>query len=254
LLPSFLSGEAMLKSERWDGALFVAYIGLIWLGMIMGFGSDIVRHVQNHVRPYPFIVHIHAVIFIVWLAAFTVQIALIRKGHVAIHRQLGIGIAIGAGVLLIVGPLTAWLVQRHDYNTGSSDPAFFSAQLGDIFAFAGLIAAGIGFRKDVATHKRLMLLAVLALSTAGFSRWLGGLTGSLITFGHWGQFGPTFLIMYLPNDLLILGMGAYDLITRRHLLSAWIWGATWIFTWQAFEIGLYLTPAWAPVARWLLGH
>ncbi|WP_332854548.1 hypothetical protein [Duganella sp. S19_KUP01_CR8] len=238
-----------------DGALFLAYIALIWIGMVLGFGGEIARHVKNNEPPYPVILHVHSAVFVTWLIAFTAQILLIRTGKPASHRRLGIAMTFGVGVLAIVGPWTAYAVQNLNFGTSRSDPAFFSVQLGDVIGFVGLSIAAIILRKQAAAHKRLMLLAILQLSTAGFSRWLGNSIGSAYPFGYWGQsFWATFLILHLTNDMLALGIGVYDLRTRGRLHPAYVAGLAWGFGWQVLHVSLYLTPAWLPVAKWLLGR
>lgn len=238
-----------------DGALFLIYIGLIWAGMVFGFGGEIARHIRNNEPPYPMILHVHSTVFVTWLVAFTAQILLIRTARPALHRRLGVAMTFGIGLLAIVGPLTAYTIHNLNFGTPRSDPAFFSVQLGDVIGFAGLSVAAIVLRRQPAAHKRLMLLAILQLSTAGFSRWLGNSIGSAYPFGYWGQsFWATFLILHLTNDVLALGIGAYDLLTRGRLHAAYVAGLAWSLGWQAIHVSLYLTPAWLPVARWLLGH
>ena len=238
-----------------DGALFLIYIALIWIGMLLGFGGEIARHIKNNDPPYPMILHVHSAVFVTWLLAFTAQIVLIRAGKPALHRRLGVGMAFGVGVLAVVGLLTAYTIQNLNFGTPRSDPAFFSVQLGDVIGFVGLSVAAIVLRKRVAAHKRLMLLAILQLSTAGFSRWLGGAIGAAYPFGYWGQsFWATFLILHLTNDVLALGIGAYDLLTRGRLHPAYVAGLAWSFGWQVTHVSLYLWPAWLPVAKMLLGH
>lgn len=245
------TGSAFAPTHSWEGALFVAYVTAIWMGVVAGFGPKI----GNHDTPVHLIVHVHALVFVAWLAGFTAQIVYVRTDRVDLHRRLGSLLAYGIGVLIVMGPLTAWVVQREAFGTAQSDPAFFAVQLGDVIAFAGLSLAGIWFRKHAAAHKRLMLLAVLQLSTAGFARALGGFTGSIIHFGDWGSsFWQTFFVLHLTNDLMVLGMGAFDLATRGRLHPAYLWGAAWGIGWQVVHVALYLAPAWKPVAVWLLGH
>lgn len=238
-----------------DGLLFLTYIGLIWIGMVLGFGGEIARHLRNGDPPYPAILHVHSVVFVTWLVAFTAQILFIRAGNTALHRRLGVAMAYGVGVLVIVGPLTAYTMQNLNFGTPRSDPAFFSVQLGDVIGFAGLSIAAIVLRKRVAAHKRLMLLAILQLSTAGFARWLGGSIGAAYPFGYWGQsFWATFLTLHLTNDILALGMGVHDLLTRGRVHPAYVAGLVWSLGWQVLHVSLYLWPAWLPVAKTLLGH
>lgn len=255
LTQSLQPRRGFAPSHPADGALFLIYIALVWLGMLFGFGGEIARHIKNNDPPYPMILHVHSAVFVTWLVAFTAQILFIRMNKPALHRRLGVAMCFGVGALAIVGPLTAWTIQNLNAGTPRGDPAFFSVQLGDVIGFVGLSVAAIVLRKQGAAHKRLMLLAILQLSTAGFARWLGGTIGAAQPFGNWGQsFWATFLILHLTNDLLALGIGVFDLLTRGRLHPAYLAGLAWSFGWQVIHVSLYLSPAWLPVAKWLLGQ
>jgi hypothetical protein len=234
----------------WDRSFFLAYLALIWLGIGMGFGSDVVHHVQTHERAYPLIVHFHAAAFMGWLLLFSTQIFLIRAGRPAVHRKLGFAMIGLAVVMVLIGPATAYVVQRADFGTPRSDPAFVAIQLTDMTAFAGLIAAAVLLRKDAPAHKRLTLLSVLFIADAGYARWLGGPVTHAFGTGWWANYAS----LYLATDLLILGMGAYDLVTRRRLHPAWIGGVAWGASQHLLANTLYFTPGWKPVALALIGH
>jgi len=66
--------RAFAPSHPADGALFLIYITLIWIGMVLGFGREIARHIANHEPPYPAILHVHSAVFVTWLVAFTVPL------------------------------------------------------------------------------------------------------------------------------------------------------------------------------------
>ena len=247
--------NAFAPAHPADGVLYLAYIALIWVGMVIGFGRGIAKHIESNAPPYPMILHVHSAVFVTWLVAFTAQILLIRAAKPALHRRLGVAMAFGVGVLAIVGPLTAYIIHNLNWGTPQSDPAFLSVLLFDVIGFVGLCVAAFVLRKQPAAHKRLMMLAILQLSTAGFARWLGGPIGAAYPFGYWGQsFWATFLILHLTNDLLALGIGVHDLLTRGRLHPAYVIGLVWSFGWQVIHVSLYLAPAWLPVAKWLLGH
>jgi hypothetical protein len=59
---------------------------------------------------------------------------------------------------------------------------------------------------------------------------------------------------YLGVTLLVLGIGVYDLVTRRRLHPAYVLGAIWILSWQFIAKWLYVSPWWKVVSLRLLGH
>jgi uncharacterized membrane protein YozB (DUF420 family) len=236
--------------NRWDHDFFLVWVLLVWVGIVMGFGKDIIHHFQSHEAAYPLIVHFHAAVFVSFLVLLTTQVFLIRNNRPDIHRKLGIAGFCLAAVMLVLGPATAIVMQRAQFGTPDSDPSFISIQFIGIFDFFVLIVAAALLRGNAPAHKRLILLAILAISDAGFSRWLADDVHAWLGSGFW----PLFAEFFLATDILVLGLGAYDLITRKRLHPVYIVGAVWIFACQFSEVFLYRAPAWKTVALRIIGH
>jgi hypothetical protein len=148
--------------------------------------------------------------------------------------------------MAVLGPATALVADHAKIGTPAYDPAFLAIQFTDIVAFVGLTTFAVLFRNTAPVHKRLILLATVYISDAGFGRWIYslGVTGTdLLSF--WSS-------LYLGPTVLIVGVGAYDLLTRRRLHPAYVGGAAWMFALQATAITLYFTPAWKAVGARLI--
>jgi len=238
------------RSHPWDRNFFLAWVALIWLGVLGGFAPEVAKHIQTHARPYPWIIHVHGAVFVGWLALLTLQVMLIRTRRVSLHRRLGgLGVALAA-VMLVVGPATAVVMDRLEFGTPDDNTPFLFVQMTDMLSFGLLAGAGLLLRGDAGAHKRLMLLATLYISDAGFSRLLGDAVVGWLGQGYW----PYFAGLYLGNDVLILGLGAYDLITRRRLHPAYLAGVAWIAAIQMLSVHMRWDPGWKVVATHLLGH
>lgn len=238
-------------AHPWDRNFFLVMAVLAWLGIVMGFGGDIANHLANHESAYPLIVHFHAFVFVGWLTLFTAQILLIRLQKLPIHRQLGMVMVGVAVAMAILGPATALTVQHHGMNQPHADPAFLSIQFTDILAFVGLVTVGVLLRRVPNAHKRLMLLATLYITDAGYARWL--LSEGLMQWlgnGYW----PMWVVLYCGPNILILGAGAYDLTTRRRLHPAYLVGAAWVFANQMMALVLYSSPSWQVFAKKIIAH
>lgn len=235
----------------WDRSFFLAYVGLIWLGILVGFVPDMIRHVQLHKAPYPLAVHLHAAAMVGWLVLLTTQVLLIRAGRADIHRRLGVaGVALAVAVVAL-SPIAAIVTDRNRMLGPNPEPAFVAPQLLDIIAFAGAVSAAIALRAKAAAHKRLILLATLCLVDAGFSR-IWGRRGVYAELG--GGFWAFMASVYAGNAVLILGIGLYDLITRRRLHPAYVGGSAWVVGLLSLGGLLYVSPWWTPVARTIIGR
>jgi uncharacterized membrane protein YozB (DUF420 family) len=244
-----LAGDRFHARPGADRNAFLIFIGLVWLGVLSGFGTDSAQHVSAHGLDYPLIVHVHAVTFVSWLTLFTVQAALIRNGRADLHRRLGVAAAVLAGWMLIIGPATAIVADARQYAATGVTPEFLSVQFTDMIAFAGLTGAGLLLRGNAMAHKRLMLLGLFYISDAGFARFLNGL--AVVPFGE-GRV-PEFAALYLGSDLLVLAFGAYDLVTRRRLHPAYVAGVAWIFGLELLGSSLLHSDGWKAISLQLIG-
>jgi len=118
------------------------------------------------------IVHLHAAVYVGWLALFLTQTLLAATGRIAAHMKLG-RIAMGYGVLVIVvGVLTA--LARFALRVRAGEVADGGAQLLgpllDMLVFAPAFAAAIYYRRKPELHKRLMILATTSLLIAAAAR------------------------------------------------------------------------------------
>ncbi|HSM95875.1 MAG TPA: hypothetical protein VLT91_07520 [Rhizomicrobium sp.] len=236
--------------HKFDRNFFITYVVLIWIGVLMGFVPEMIQHVATHETPYPLIVHFHAVAFFGWLAVLTAQVLLIRTRRHDLHFRLGAAAMVLAAAMVVLGPATAIVVARAKFGTPDSDPSFLSVQLTDILSFAVLASGAFLNRGNPPAHKRLILLATLYISDAGFARWLGGGVHAMFGDGFW----PTLAGLYFGNDILILGMGAYDLATRRRFHPVYLPAIAWIAISQLSAVLLYGSGFWKPVALKLIGH
>ena len=235
--------------HRWDRNAFAGLTAFAWLGILVGFGQDIANHLAKHRPSFPLIVHVHAIAFVTWLTLFTVQVFLIRTGRIRLHRKLGYGMIALALFMLFIGPATAFHVDKAGLNAPGSDPTFVFIQLADMIGFLCLAGAGIALRNTASAHKRLMMLSLLFISDAGFARFVFPLFGKLVGTDVLGN----FLVTYGGNDIGMLALGAYDLVTRRRLHPAYVAGMAVVLLLQFGANAMYLDAvAFRPLAVQLI--
>jgi hypothetical protein len=173
---------------------------------------------------------------------FIVQTALVAARRVAVHRRLGAAVAALAVVMIVVGTGTAIDLARHGGAPPGVPPlAFLVVPLGDMTVFAVLIAAALALRRNKEAHKRLMLLAYTSILVAAVARFPGLLAGGPLWF-----FGLTFLTVLA----LVI---TYDLVTRRRVHPAYIWGGALLLVSVPVRLAISTTQAWHRLAEKLIG-
>jgi hypothetical protein len=235
-------------AHKWDRNFYLLIVALAWLGIIMGFGYGIRADAAHGDLPYPFIINFHALVFVGWLVLFTVQVWLVRIRRLPAHQKLGKAMAWVFGLMVVLGPWTALSIAHRDLVESNTSPMLLIVLFIDILAFAGLTTAGLLCRKVPAAHKRLMLLGTLYITDAGFSRWFSHLSPVLRAWRFSGTF-PWWVGFYSGVNLLMIGIGVYDLVTRRRLHPAYIAGMAWVFANEVAATRLVLhSPGWTALA------
>ena len=112
---------------------------------------------------HPAIIHIHAAVYVGWLALFISQAWFAATGRLALHMQIG-NCAIYYDVLLIVVGLMVnfgmfYIRVRADQLAQTQTVFLGIGALLDMIVFAPFFGAAIYFRKVPELHKRLMIVA-----------------------------------------------------------------------------------------------
>jgi hypothetical protein len=122
-----------------------------------------------HVAP---LIHLHAVIYVTWLALFATQVTLAATNRVKLHMQLGRWI-MAYGVVVVIAGLMA---VGQGFGTRLATGDVFRAQrylfgvLKDLVFFAPFLVAGWVYRRKPEIHKRLMIVATTILVLPAVSR------------------------------------------------------------------------------------
>jgi hypothetical protein len=147
---------------------------LITATVIAGFWPYYSSLVTGQAVAHP-IIHLHAAVFSGWLVLLLAQTWLVYRRRVGVHQRLGrIGMMYGFGVLLF-GAVIAFAVPALNVTSGamSLDEAagFLVLPIGDMILFGGFFTAGMVARRNRELHRRLMILAAVALAFPGAARF-----------------------------------------------------------------------------------
>jgi len=184
------------------------------------------------------VIHVHAAIYVGWLAIFIAQAGFAATRCMDLHVRLG-NIAIGYGVLVIVMGVTVaismFAVRVHDGNIEQAQMRLV-APLMDMVFFAPLFTAAVRFRRKPEIHKRLMIVATTVLLIAAVGR---------MTF--LGRPWPLLLVWGSP---LLVG-ATYDIVRRRAVPWIYLLGIVVIVA-RAFGARLVgETDTWHDWSAWL---
>ena len=171
-------------------------------------------------HPLTLLVHGHGALMSAWFLLFLVQVRLVANYRLGAHRRLGTAGAILAALIVVVGVATAIEAQRLGHRPpGVPVEVGLYAGVVPLTVFGGLVAAAVLLRRRPGAHRRLMLLATLAVVQAAAGRL------PLERFpwpDFWRTGGPLGLFSL---DLLVIYMcAAWDTWRYRRLHQAFAWG------------------------------
>ncbi len=201
------------------------------------------------------LLHLHGVLFSAWTLFYLSQTWLIASGRTLHHRAWGVAGVSLATAMVFVGLATGIASMNKSIAEGYAETAkaFAIVPITAAFLFAILIAWAVVAVKTPETHKRLMMLATIAILQAPLGRFffltLGGGGGP----GSRPGMGPpapvtTTVGPGLVAALLIVAAVVYDWRKRGkpHPVTVWVGAA--IVAVELLRVPLSATPQWRAIA------
>ena len=210
--------------------------------VFVGFAPTFFLRASYQSTPLPTYLQVHGFFFTTWIALFIAQTSLVAARRTAVHRRLGWATAALAVVMVVVGTSAGIWSMRRQVDAGFAEQAqaFLTTPLFSMVAFAMLVGAAIRFRRDPQMHKRLMLLATISILDAAVAR----LPLEFLKTSSWN---------YLPTtDVFLAAAILYDVVSRRTVHQAYIWGGLLLVIEQALRIPIGETAAWQAIAGAIL--
>jgi hypothetical protein len=215
-------------------------IALLFTGIVTwGFWQSYFGPLVNGTVDRPWIVHLHAVVFVGWVLLLITQAGLATAGKLRLHRRVGAaGMAYGVlvfavGVLVSIGA-PALRVRAGEFAIEIGGMvAIYS--LADLLLFGAFLALAFAYRSRPDVHKQWVIAATAALGGAAVGRVLA--TDSL-----------EYLLMWLSP---ILALVAIDLVSRRQVRVVPLVSGGLIVV-AFFKVPLLAAPIWRDLGRALL--
>jgi len=151
-------------------AMAVLLIAMIFIGFWPSYYGPLTRGATEA----PWILHVHGFVYIGWMFLLVLQTVLAAQGKIRQHRSVGnFGIALGSAVF-VMGLIVSFVAPVMTYNAGTRtlDEAagFLLIPLGDMALFGPLFFTAVAKRRNAELHKRLMILATIAVAFAAIFR------------------------------------------------------------------------------------
>ena len=222
-----------------DHCFYTAMAIAIACGVLAGFGRTFYFKGFFPTPPLPLILDIHGALCTCWVLFFVTQNILIMKRRVRLHRRLGWATTFLSLLICIASvPAALYSVRRgHFAPAHDAYTSLLAFDFRNIFNFALMMAGVVFWRRDAETHKRLAVLAAVALFADPAIGRLPGLAP---------------LVMLLLFLLFHLAGPAYDLMTKRRIHRAYLWGVPYLLFSIAGAIFAARLALWHAVADWLM--
>jgi hypothetical protein len=172
--PARTSGPSVTRARVRRSRFYVGVSLLMTAIVAVGFWPTYFGPLLRGVTDRPWVIQLHGVVFVGWMVLLLAQVTLAARGRVSAHRKLGtFGIAYGC-LVLVMGLVVSFAAPLIHLRNGEWDmnraAGFLIIPLGDMVLFGGFFAAAIAYRRKSEIHKRLIVLATIALLFAAAGR------------------------------------------------------------------------------------
>ena len=198
---------------------FVAAAAVLLAVVIVGFSRTFFGRAFFDVPPIPWHLVVHGFVLVSWFILVVVQTSLIATHRTDLHRRFGIlGGFVAAAVVVMALVAVVYYpasVTAHGsmFDGSSLDPILVRTilwtDLAALATFVIYVAAALYWRQRSDIHKRLMLLASIAILGPAVGRIAPVL--ALSGAPQWAQGSASLLLFVGPP----LSLAIYDVVTRR---------------------------------------
>ena len=164
LQPATRSADARIA--EWISALVVVVI-------FVGFAKNFYLRAWLGTRPLILTAWVHGIVMSAWLVLFAIQLSMVSRRRLKVHRKLGQWSIWLAVPVVAVGIVTIFVRTRIVFPqaTSMTSALVFVAFDGlSLLLFGALVALAWAYRLVPAAHRRLMVMAMVALLPPAYGR------------------------------------------------------------------------------------
>ncbi len=219
---------------------FFLILALAMIAVILG-GFSLNLALGRSSFGLPLIYHLHAFVFMGWIAIFLAQTFFIATDNLRLHRRFGWIALLWVPLMVLMGTeITLYSVRHHGGPPFFALPEFLFGNPAGLLCFAGLAFSGFALRKRPDWHRRLMLCALASITGPGFGRIL-----PVPFMIPWSWLVAALLA---PAIFPLIGM-VMDWKRTGHVHPAWLWGLGAMIGTFAVAEAIAFTPVGEDIAR-----
>jgi hypothetical protein len=209
---------------------------------VAGFSTTYLLPVAGAQFRGPWVAHVHGLLFFAWVALAVLQPVLVYRGSTLLHRRIGIAALPLALAMAVSGVGVGLYAVRRDLEAGVGAFAYSTLPgvLCAMVIFVAFVAAAVALRKKPDWHKRLIVLATIAVLWPAWFRFRH--------FMPWVPRPEIFLALVLADSLVVVAMVRDRLKFGQVHPAYWIFGVGLIAEHVA-EAVLFDTPGWRSFAQ-----
>ena len=231
--------NAVLPRPRFHVIALYAIAELVFVG----FARTFFLKYWFETPPLTKLLHLHGAVFTSWLVLHFTQARLIAARRVDLHRRLGIfGAMLGYSMFFLGVIVAIQSAAMGRVPTGAPPLVFMSVPIGTVTAFMLLLTAALVMRKRADWHKRLMLLATIALVIPAAARLSTYFTGR-----------PNPLIGIAATVVLVAWCCVDDWRRIGRIHPAYKIAGTLLIISLPVRLLMGQTETWQHIAAWLVG-
>ena len=230
------------KADR--GTAF--YIGVAWaagIAALVGFSTTYWLPIARRTFAGPTVAHVHGLFFFAWIALLVAQVHFARARQIRTHQRLGNVALPLAAAMALSGFGVGMMAVRRDLAAGLTEPSPYSQLTGVVSAMLALlacVAAAYANRKRPDWHKRLILLATVAIWWPAWFRWRHLM--------QWVPHPDIWLAVVVPDSLLLIA-ALRDRMKFGRVHPVYLWFGSLLIADHVVETLLFDTPVWRASAQ-----
>lgn len=236
-----LKPNADTYKQRYDHLFFSAMTLLLLATFFIGFASS--YYLAGVVTaPLPSkIIHIHAIVFTIWMLLLATQVSLTSTNKINLHRSIGIIAFFFTPIMIVTGLMSSVDALKRKIAPGL-DELLFIVNISMVLVFGVFIAFAYKMRSVPQSHKRLILMANIALTFAAFVRW-----------------PVDFLFHNIPNAahasyVFVLLIAIYDYWCLKKIHRVTLWSSAFLIIIFETRFLFAKTMVWHDFTAWIQSH